>query len=298
MEYLLLLVADFLYSLMFLTNRGYQRKNGTGLKTALTFTFFTSNVSLLIFLILAAVGTISGLELLNEFTLEFSWVSVLFAFFSALVSIGYSFFSIKALGVANLSLFSIFAMLGGMLLPSIYGLIFSGEELTWGKAACYILIITALALTFEKGKQGKKALLYCFGVFVLNGMSGVVTSIHKEEIFKDSAVNSGSFMIMGRVISIILCFFLVLIVSKGIPKIRLRDVGNVSGNAACGGMGNLLQYMVLATFGLDSSILFPIVTGGTMLFSMIVSFVIGERPKVKTIIASSIAALSTVLMLF
>ena len=297
MEYALLLIADLLYSLMFLTNRGYQRKNGTGLKSALTFTFFTSIFSLLIFLALAAVAMISGLEVLSEFTFEFSWLSLLFALLSALVIIGYSFFSIKALGVANLSLFSIFAMLGGMLLPSVYGLIFSGEDVTWGKVACYALIIVALVLTFEKGKQGKKALIYCFGVFVLNGMSGVVTSIHKEDIFKDVAVNSGSFMIMGRAISILICFFLVLIVTKRLPKIRLSDFGNVAGNAACGGMGNLLQYLVLATFTLGSSVLFPIVTGGTMLFSMIVSIVIGEKPKAKTIIASVIAAASTVLML-
>ena len=124
-----------------------------------------------------------------------------------------------------------------------------------------------------------------------------MTSIHKEAIFKDVAVNSGSFMILGRSISILLCFLLALIVTKGVPKIRLSDLGNVAGNAACGGTGNLLQYLVLSTFAIGSSVLVPIVTGGTMLFSMIVSIVIGEKPKVKTIIASVVAAASTVLMI-
>jgi drug/metabolite transporter (DMT)-like permease len=299
MEYALLLVADFLYSLMFLTNRGYQRNNGTGLKNALTFTTFTSGISLMIFLLLAAVAMISGWDVLSEFAIQTpTWFSVLFVVLGAGVSIGYSFFSIKALGVANLSLYSIFAMLGGMLLPSIYGLIFSGEPMTWGKAGCYTLIIVALLLTFEKGKQEKKAIFYCFGVFVLNGMSGVVTSIHKEEIFSHIAVNSGTFMILGRIATALICIVLLLIINKKLPRLKLADIGNVAGNAACGGMGNLLQYLVLATFGIGSSVLFPIVTGGTMLFSMVVSLVIGEKPKAKTIIASCIAAASTILMMF
>jgi uncharacterized membrane protein len=77
---------------------------------------------------------------------------------------------------------------------------------------------------------------------------------------------------------------------------KLSDLGNVAGNGACAGMGNLLQLMALAT--LDSSVLFPIVTGGTMLFSMMVSIIIKEKPSVKTIIASILAAASTVLMMF
>lgn len=298
MEYALLLVADLLYSLMFLTNRGYQKNNGTGLKNALTFTTFTSSFSLLIFLVLAAVAMISGLGILSEFALQTpTWFSALFALLSAIVSIGFSFFSIKALGVANLSLYSIFAMLGGMLLPSIYGLIFSGEPMTWGKAACYALIIVALCLTFEKGdKQGKKSLFYCFGVFVLNGLSGVVTSIHQEDAFVSQAVNSGSYMMMTRGLCVVISLALFLVFFKKMPALKLKDSLSVSGYGFCGGMGNLLQFIALAT--LDSSVLFPIVTGGTMLFSMIVSIVIGEKPKAKTIITSVIAAASTVLMMF
>ncbi len=297
MDYLFLVIAAALYSLMFLTNRGYQRNNGTGLGNALTFSMYTGVIALSIFLVLTVIGKLSSWSVLSGFRLEFTWFTVLMAGLGSLVTIGYSIFSIKALGAVNLSLYSIFAMLGGMLLPSLYGLIFSGEELTWGKAACYVLIVVSLVLTFEKGERGnKKSLLYCFGVFILNGLSGVVTSIHREPEFAHLASSSEDFTMMNRAISIVVCLVAFLLIYRKFPKIKLRDIGNVSGNAICGGMGNLLQLIALVS--LPSSVLFPIITGGTMLFSMIVSFIIKEKPSVKTIIASVIAAASTVLMMF
>ena len=297
MDYMFLVIAAMLYSLMFLTNRGYQRAHGSGIDAALSFAMYTSMIALSLFLVLTAIGKISGLELLAGFRLEFSWFSFFMASLGSLVLIGYSIFSIKALGSVNLSLFSIFAMLGGMLLPSLYGLIFSGEELTWGKVACYVLIAIALMLTFEKGaKSNKKSLIYCFGVFVLNGLSGVVTSIHREPQFAHLAVSSEDYTMLNRAINIVVCFVALLIICKKIPKLHLGDLKDVSGNAVCAGMGNLLQLIALVS--LPSSVLFPIVTGGTMLFSAIVSFLIKEKPSARTVIASIIAAASTVLMMF
>lgn len=297
MDYGFLVTAACLYAFMFFFNKKYQKNNGTGLKVALTFTFFTSIVSLFIFIILAVIGEVSGLAFFDNFTFQFSWISLLITAISALGTICFSVFSIKAFGVANLSVFSTFAMLGGMLLPSLYGLIFSDEQLTWGKIGCYVLIFIALCLTFEKGKQGKKAMLYCFGVFFLNGLSGVLTSIHRD-LGESGAqiVNSGSYMMLSRLSSIVFCFIVLLAITKKLPEIQKRDFGNVLGNASSGGIGNLLQYVALLT--LDSSVLFPIITGGTMLSSMVVSLVTREKVKPKAIIAAVIAAVSTVLMLF
>lgn len=297
MDYIFLVIAAMLYSLMFLTNRGYQRSNGTGLGNALTFSMYTSLIALAVFLTLTLIGNLTSWSVLSGFKLSFSPFSFMMASLASLVVVSYSIFSIKALGAVNLSLYSIFAMLGGMLLPSLYGLIFSGEKLTLGKISCYVLIVVALMLTFEKGKKNDpKSLFYCFGVFVLNGLSGVVTSIHREAKFAHMAVSSETFTMTNRAISVCLCLVVFLLIYKKFPKLKLRDLGNVSGNAICGGMGNLLQLIALVS--LPSSVLFPIITGGTMLFSMIVSFIIKEKPSVKTILASVIAAASTVLMMF
>ena len=46
MDYIFLVIAAMLYSVMFLTNRRYQRNNGTGLGNALTFSMYTSAIAL------------------------------------------------------------------------------------------------------------------------------------------------------------------------------------------------------------------------------------------------------------
>jgi hypothetical protein len=56
--------------------------------------------------------------------------------------------------------------------------------------------------------------------------------------------------------------------------------------------------LLIALLNVDATVQFPIITGGTMFFSTVVSMIIGEKPGVKTIIASVIAAASTVLMMF
>ena len=62
---------------------------------------------------------------------------------------------LKALATANLSVYSIFMMLGGMLLPFSFGILFLDEPLTAGKIACVIFILLSLLLTLEKGGGSK-----------------------------------------------------------------------------------------------------------------------------------------------
>lgn len=293
-DYILLTISAMLFAFMFLFNRGYQRSRGTGFDVALTFAAYTCTGATLIMLILSLVGALTGWQALADFGLEFSWFSMIVAIVGAAGSVGYSFFSIKALGSANLSLYSIFAMLGGMLLPSLTGVLFFEEKLTLPKIGCYILIVIAVSLTFEKGKQGKKALFYYFGVFVLNGMSGVISMIQQSN--REAAVNSVSFMVMKSAACVVICVALFAMIYKKFPSLRLNECGNVSAYALCNGIGNLL--LLIALLNVDATVQFPIITGGTMFFSTVVSMIIGEKPGVKTIIASVIAAASTVLMMF
>ena len=293
-EYIFLAISAFLFALMFLFNKGFQKSRGSGFDTVLTFSAYTSFASMLLMLLLCLIGSLTGLSFLSSFTLEFSWFSLLIAFWGAAGTVGYSFFAIKSLGIANLSLFSIFAMLGGMLLPSVTGILFFGEDLTLPKIGCYLLIIVAVSMTFDGGKQNKKALFYYFGVFVLNGMSGVVSTVHQRNTAM--AVNSTSFMVLKGGVCAVICVIWFLIQFKRFPTMKIRECGNISAYALCNGMGNLLLLIALLT--VDGSVQFPIITGGTMFFSTVVSMAIGEKPKVKTIIASLVAAASTVLMMF
>lgn len=89
------------------------------------------------------------------------------------------YFSIAALARVNLSLYSVFLMLGGMLLPFLYGVLFLGESLTIGKIACVMLIIGAMALSVEREKGKRGAFKYYMAVFTLSGLASVGNKVHQ-----------------------------------------------------------------------------------------------------------------------
>ena len=139
--YGVLLAAVTMFSFQFLFNGIFEKEYGNGLRAMLV---FSAGSSLVGFLILFAI---------NGFKFEFTPFSLLMAFFAALDSIGYTYFSLKSLGRINLSLYSMFSMLGGMILPSVVGILFYNEELTVGKAVCYALLLMALLMSSEKGAK-------------------------------------------------------------------------------------------------------------------------------------------------
>ncbi len=282
--YVFLIIADLLFSLQFLFNQQFRKRNGDGLDSAFTFSMYTNGIS---FLILLA---------LNSFKLSFTWFSVLIAFVYALVLLLYSYSGLKSFSTANLSVYSIFTMLGGMLLPFAFGVLFYKEDFTLPKAACILLIGIATAMSFEKGKGSKNRsnIKYYFAVFILNGLVGILSKFHQSNA--ELCVDSGSFMATVNLCVFAMCLIFHLIKNKKVPLLPIKEVGNLACYAACSGIGNLLCLIALTT--LPASVQYPIITGGVMVFSTIISIIRKEKPSVKTLVATAIACVSTVLIMF
>ena len=180
--YTLVIISTVLFSLQFLFTQRFQETSGTGMKPTLVFSLYKSLV--IIFMML----------LISGFKIGFSWFSLLMATVYAVSSMAMSYYSLKAFAVANLSVYSVFSMLGGMILPFFLGVLFfdEGDKLVF-KIICCALIVVAVLLNIKSGKQDKKALFYYFAVFVLNGMSGVISKLHQSSPY--SPVDSTSFML-------------------------------------------------------------------------------------------------------
>ena len=95
--YGLLTVAVTMFSFQFFFNRIFEKEYGNGLKAMFVFSAGASLVGLVVLLAI------------NGFRFEYTHFSLLMAFFAALDSIGYTYFSLKALGRINLSLYSMFS---------------------------------------------------------------------------------------------------------------------------------------------------------------------------------------------
>jgi drug/metabolite transporter (DMT)-like permease len=186
-------------------------------------------------------------------------------------------------------------MLGGMLLPLAYGILFRNEAVTPTKIICVVLIAIATAMSFEKGKKNKGNMKYYLAVFVLNGTVGVISTIHQTK--PELAVDSFSFMATVNVCVVVACAVYHLIVNKKLPVLKPKELGCAASYAVCNGIGNLFCLITLTA--LPASVQFPLVSGGVIALSAATSVgVFREKIGKKEWISVAGAVLSTVLYAF
>lgn len=282
MYYFLVIIAVVLFSLQFLFNQRFEQSRGESLGSALEFSLYKSVVIVIIMLI------ISG------FKVQITVFSFIMAVIYAFSGIAMTVFSMKAFSVANLSVYSVFSMLGGMLLPFVLGVGFYNEELTAFKVICCGLIAVSVLLNIKKGKQDKKAIIYYMAVFILNGMAGVISKIHQSSAKPHS--DSSGFMMLTSLVTVAICAVWLIIKHKKIPLIKGKELLFASGYGVFNGIGNL--FLLMSLVHLPASVQYPLVTGGVMLFSTLISAVRKEKITVKEYIAAAVSFVASVLMAF
>ena len=281
--YVLVIISTVLFSLQFLFNQRFQQTYGTGMKATQVFSLYKSLVIILMML------------LISGFKVQFSWFSLGMATIYAVSSIAMGYYSLKAFSVANLSVYSVFSMLGGMILPFFLGILFydEGDNLVF-KIICCALIVVAVLLNIKSGKQNKKALFYYFAVFVLNGMAGVISKIHQSSTSL-SPVDSTSFMLLTAAVSVVISAAWLLIAYREIPLIKGKNILFVTGYGVFNGLGNLFLLIALSgENGLPASVQYPLVTGGVMVCSTVISTIRKEKLTVREYIATAIALLASI----
>ena len=280
--YVLVVISTILFSLQFLFNQRFQETYGTGMKATQVFSLYKSLVIILMMLLIAG------------FKVEFTWFSLGMATVYALSGIAMGYYSLKAFSVANLSVYSVFSMLGGMILPFFLGVLFfdEGDKLGF-KLICCALIVVAVLLNIKSGKQYRKALLYYFAVFVLNGMAGVISKLHQSSALPH--VDSTNFMLWMSVVSVVISALWLLIGYRQIPLIKGKNILFVSGYGVFNGLGNLFLLIALSgEHALPASVQYPLVTGGVMVCSTVISTIRREKLTVREYVATAISLLASV----
>lgn len=280
--YTLVSAATVLFALQFLFNQKFEEKRGNSLKSAFEFTLYKSIIIVIMMLF------ISG------FKITVTPFSVVLSVIYATACILMTYFSMKAFAVANLSVYSVFSMLGGMLLPFIVGVGFYDEELTVFKVICCGLIVLSVLLNLKSGSRNKKAFFYYMAVFVLNGSVGVISKIHQSSELPHT--DSTGFMFLSSVVAILISGIWLLIKYKKIPLIKGKSLIYASGYGIFNGLGN--WFLLISLVHLPASVQYPLVTGGVMVFSTIISAIRKEKLSKVDYIAAAISFVASVLMAF
>lgn len=279
--YGIITLSVVMFGVQFFFNERFQKEYGSSVHATFLFNFCSAVAGLLCLLVI------------NRFAVGFTPFTLLMAALAALNSLLYTFCAIKAFSHINLSLFSIFAMLGGMLLPFVFGILFYYEGLTLGKGICILLIVAALAITVKRGEK-KGGFIYYAGVFILNGMSGVISKIFTAAPYEKT--NSASYSIWIAIVGAVLSGVVLLFMLKGMKRPSWKALGFTLGYGGINKVANFLLLLALAV--LPASVQYPFVTGGTMIVSCLIGLLRRERPSWREWVSVALSLAGILFLIF
>ncbi len=332
--YILLFLSALIFASQFFVTRQYQLRNGTGFLGSVKLSFFA-------YLTIAIFFFVKGCLTTGTLNFGFTWFTFGITLLIAVVSLSCVYMGIKVLAVGDMSIYSVFMMLGSIILPSFVDLVFyyTPEKLSWLKAVALLLMIIAIIFSVssvDKNKLTLKAIVYYIGIFVMNGMIGVFFTIHQNQpeltaavmqTVDELVVNNDVFMTWYGISTVLLtgviygiCYFVKPIKSKlseldGVDsgnegtavvegkesamKALLITIGLAAIYGLCNGVGDYFIAIATQPNALGASVTFPIINGGTIIFSTLSGILFfKEKLTVSTVISLVIVVVSTVLFMF
>lgn len=300
-DYILIILAVCCFAAQFAFTKLYESAVKQSVTTALVMLCVTGAIGAMLFFCIGG------------FAVRVSTVSIIWAIVFAVIMIPYYVIGIKVLSLGSLAIYSMFMMLGGMLVPFFYGVLLLNEPLSPGKIAGTVLLTVFIVLQALWGtptegadsKKNTKVLFFalCLVIFFINGMTGVVAKAHS---ISEGAVNEESFTVLYCGINALLSLVLLAVTSIKNAKektVQIRAalsprpilIMALLGAAAYG--GNFLQLM--AAGNVPASVQFPLVSGGVIVLSALVSaFIFREKISKKEWISVAGAFVSTFLFAF
>ena len=317
--YLFIFAAVVLLALQFSTNKAYGQRRGDGAEASLFFAAVCGFASAAVTFVIAS---------LSEGGFRFTPFSLLLGAVMASLSCAYTLIGFKIMALGDMSVFMMFLMLGGMMLPYLFGVTVLGEfrgaepwRIVLRVAGLLLLTVSMLFPVFARKKAGRGGGLFvalCAAVFLLNGVASIVSKTHQTPGFWSfDVVNAPSYACLGNlmngIISVV-CLWILRLRGKGngeksaagehaddesrlIPASGKTIALIIAANALCNGVSYTLQ--LVSASHLPASVLYPMVTGGSVVLSAVAGRIFfGEKPDRITLTGLLLSFAATFLFLF
>jgi len=221
-------------------------------------------------------------------------------------------FSIIILSRGSIAIYSLFNLLGALMLPFIAGVFFWNEQLTLLKIIGMVFLIISLFIpAFEKNNSAKNTKIFyilCIGIFILTGFANILIKYHQTS--PQAHIEAQSFQILcDTIICVVntILYFIMRRINGKFPLATLQKPGEKSFHlinvsiliiyALIGSGSYIIQLWVAET--LDATLLFPLITGGSIIFTVIFGWIFfKEKPGKFMVIGTVIACIATALFLF
>lgn len=279
--YLMIVFAVILLAGDFAVNKLYQRKYGTDIEAGLKFNAFLGLFTAMIFFAV------------NGFKFTFSAYSMLMASIVSLSIMCYNILGFRVMKSCSMAFYTLFLMCGGMTLPYVWGVVFLSEKLSLFHIMGLILIIGSIIITANDRKiPSRYVLILCVIIFFLNGISSIAAKMHQIEKTYE-CISETEFVIATGVAK-----FVIAALAYAAVKIKNKDKSCKDKKNEKFAYGVLLIVMSTVLSGLSyilqlngatnlpASVLYPLITGGTIIFSSLTGIVFFKEKISKRLILS------------
>lgn len=316
MYYAMLIGASFLFGSQFMVTKAFEKNYGKTVRASLSFSLLYSLFAGVIFFIIKLIssGTVFNL---NPF-------SLCMAFGLSLVNILSSAIGIKTLALGDIAVYSLFLMLGGMIVPFFAGIVFLKESVSVCNLIGVAIMIIALCLPVFFGKKNKNAgeaqtdgdtkkktsvffYVLCVFLFILNGLS---STLSKFNSVREGAALGAEFTFYTYGIQFVIslaAFALTTALVKSDktqneekqPVILFRPVAIGCGAAFGAVNGTAFLMSSVAAEHVVAVAQYPLITGATILFSSLLAFLFyREKPTALQLVQIVISLAATILFMF
>lgn len=278
LNYLLVLLADMGYSTSFALQNLYQKKEGNTIASGLLYNMLMGAMPMVLLLVLCGFRPQA-----TPFSLGISLIQ------TALLT-GYTMIGFYILKKGGMAFYTMFLMSGGMLVPYMWGVMFLDEELTLLRSIGVIAITIAVIMTnYGKTKPTKIVLVLCVLVFFINGLTGVFAKIHQTEKLY-ATIGEFDLMFWTALFKFLVCAIGYLIMkSKSTHGTKLKSTSSFAAVVFASLATTMAEFINLVCASkLPASVLYPLITGGTIIISSVMGVVFFKEKLSKTQLASII----------
>jgi len=284
-KYINPLLADVFFSGSFACQKKYQQKTSTSIASGIVFNIIS-----------AALLTLT-LFCVCIFKPQVTAYSLLSAFLGSLALFGYTLASFPIIKSGGLSLYTLFLMTGGMIVPFMWGVCFLDESISLMQIGGILLITISIILSSSENKKtGLGIIALCILVFFLNGASSVISKLHQTQT-RFSTIGTYDYMFWGNAFRLVLSFLL-LPFAKRSQKTKVSSGAIAIAFVASITNGLASYFNLMGAVKLPATVLYPLVTGGTIVLSFVFEAVLFKgKITVKNLLPVAVCFAGTLMFL-
>lgn len=245
------------------------------------------------------------LLIIKGFSLHFTWLNVLLALFVGLGIVTLKTALLKAVSLGRVAISTMFYVLGGVLFPFIFGIVFLDENLTVPKLLGMIFILLSLLpIIYEElsKKENRhlsvKFLGICFIVFVANGLLAIIVKINQT--VSEKAYTLDFIAVYSLFIFLIATVGLLVSKRKMDPQelkelFQFKKAFSAAKVSICNTTANIIALMLATT--LPASLQFPIMQSGIMIATTLLTIIVYKEIPTKKAFLSLAASVVAIVLL-